>query len=157
MKTRFITALFAAASLLAGCSKETTGPGDTDDSRIPITFTLATPGSEGVIYPRSATRATHDAAEYAVRQLTLLVYDATDTSAPKFLRKHDMTSDITLYDNGNGTYTIPGVTGNLVINAAMTPKSYNVTVEGTGAGDVTAADKATYNTDYTFTVTEDGN
>ena len=105
MKTRFITVLFAAASLLAGCSKETTGPGDTDDSRIPITFTLATPGSEGVIYPRSATRATHDAAEYAVRQLTLLVYDATDTSAPKFLRKHDMTSDITLYDNGNGTYT----------------------------------------------------
>lgn len=60
-------------------------------------------------------------------------------------------------DNGNGTYTIPGVTGNLVINATMTPKSYNVTVEGTGAGDVTAADKATYNTDYTFTVTEDGN
>ena len=105
MKTRFITVLLAAASLLAGCSKETTGPGDTDDSRIPITFTLATPGSEGVIYPRSATRATHDAAEYAVRQLTLLVYDATDASAPKFLRKHDMTSDITLYDNGNGTYT----------------------------------------------------
>ena len=109
MKTRFITALLAAASLLAGCSKETTGPGDTNDSHIPITFTIATPGSEGVIYPRSATRATHDAAEYAVRQLTLLVYDATDASAPKFLRKHDMTSDmtsdITLYDNGNGTYT----------------------------------------------------
>lgn len=60
-------------------------------------------------------------------------------------------------DNGDGTYTIPGVTGNLVINATMTPKSYNVTVEGTGAGDVTAADKATYNTDYTFTVTEDNN
>ena len=60
-------------------------------------------------------------------------------------------------DNGNGTYTIPGVTGNLVINATTTPKSYNVTVEGTGAGDVTAADKATYNTDYTFTVTEDDN
>ena len=63
----------------------------------------------------------------------------------------------TANDNGNGTYTIPGVTGNLVINATMTPKSYNVTVEGTGAGDVTAADKATYNTDYTFTVTEDDN
>lgn len=63
----------------------------------------------------------------------------------------------TANDNGDGTYTIPGVTGNLVINAAMTPKSYNVTVEGTGAGDVTAADKATYNTDYTFTVTEDDN
>ena len=63
----------------------------------------------------------------------------------------------TANDNGNGTYTIPGVTGNLVINATMTPKSYNVTVEGTGAGDVTAADKATYNTDYTFTVTEEAN
>ena len=63
----------------------------------------------------------------------------------------------TANDNGNGTYTISGVTGNLVINAAMTPKSYNVTVEGTGKDDVTAADKATYNTDYTFTVTEDGN
>ena len=67
MKTRFITALLAAASLLAGCSKETTDPGDTDDSRIPITFTLATPGSEGVIYPRSATRATHDAAENFIK------------------------------------------------------------------------------------------
>lgn len=64
---------------------------------------------------------------------------------------------VTPKDNGNGTYTISGVTGNLVINAAMTPKSYNVTVEGTGAGDVTAADKATYNTDYTFTVAEDDN
>ena len=64
---------------------------------------------------------------------------------------------VTPKNNGNGTYTIPGVTGNLVINATMTPKSYNVTVEGTGAGDVSAADKATYNTDYTFTVTEDGN
>ena len=63
----------------------------------------------------------------------------------------------TANDNGDGTYTIPNVTGNLVINATMTPKSYNVTVEGTGAGDVTAANKAAYNTDYTFTVTEDGN
>ena len=63
----------------------------------------------------------------------------------------------TANDNGDGTYTIPGVTGNLVINATMTPKSYNVTVEGTGAGDVTAENKATYNTDYTFTVTEEAN
>ena len=64
---------------------------------------------------------------------------------------------VTPNDNGDGTYTIPGVTGNLVINAAMTAKSYNVTIAGTGAANVAAADKATYNTDYTFTVTEDGN
>ena len=63
----------------------------------------------------------------------------------------------TANDNGDGTYTIPGVTGNLVINADMTPKSYDVTVEGTGARDVTAPDQATYNTDYTFTVTENNN
>lgn len=59
--------------------------------------------------------------------------------------------------NSDGTYTIPNVTGNLVINATMTPKSYNVTVEGTGKDDVNAADKATYNTGYTFTVAEDAN
>ena len=64
---------------------------------------------------------------------------------------------VTPNDNGDGSYTIPGVTGNLVINATMTPKSYNVTVEGTGAADVNAADKATYNTDYTFTVAKDDN
>ena len=64
---------------------------------------------------------------------------------------------VTPKDNGDGTYTISNVTGNLVINATMAPKSYNVTVSGAGAADVTAAPKATYNTDYTFTVNEDAN
>lgn len=58
-------------------------------------------------------------------------------------------------DNGDGTYTIPNVTGELVINAAMTPKSYSVSVDGTGKDDVNAASTATYNTPYTFTVAED--
>lgn len=85
-------------------------------------------------------------------------FTATDADNYDYVISATMGGETTTAnDNGNGTYTIPGVTGNLVINAAMTPKSYNVTVEGTGAGDVTAADKATYNTDYTFTVTEDGN
>lgn len=85
-------------------------------------------------------------------------FTATDPDNYNYVISATMGGEtITANDNGNGTYTIPNVTGNLVINAAMTPKSYNVTVEGTGAGDVTAADKATYNTDYTFTVTEDGN
>lgn len=85
-------------------------------------------------------------------------FTATDAGNYDYVISATMGGETTTAnDNGNGTYTIPGVTGNLVINAAMTPKSYNVTVEGTGAGDVTAADKATYNTDYTFTVTEDGN
>ena len=85
-------------------------------------------------------------------------FTATDADNYDYVISATMGGETTAAnDNGDGTYTIPGVTGNLVINAAMTPKSYNVTVEGTGAGDVTAADKATYNTDYTFTVTEDGN
>lgn len=85
-------------------------------------------------------------------------FTATDADNYDYVISATMGGETTTAnDNGNGTYTIPGVTGNLVINATMTPKSYNVTVEGTGAGDVTAADKATYNTDYTFTVTEDGN
>ena len=85
-------------------------------------------------------------------------FTATDADNYDYVISATMGGETTTAnDNGDGTYTIPNVTGNLVINAAMTPKSYNVTVEGTGAGDVTAADKATYNTDYTFTVTEDGN
>ena len=85
-------------------------------------------------------------------------FTATDADNYDYVISATMGGETTAAnDNGNGTYTIPGVTGNLVINATMTPKSYNVTVEGTGAGDVTAANKAAYNTDYTFTVTEDGN
>ena len=85
-------------------------------------------------------------------------FTATDADNYDYVISATMGGETTAAnDNGDGTYTIPGVTGNLVINATMTPKSYNVTVEGTGAGDVTAADKATYNTDYTFTVSEDDN
>lgn len=102
MKTKIFTMLLAATSLLCGCSKEQVGPDGGDGQGLPITFTLATPGSDGVIYPK--TKATHDAPEYAIKQMSLLVYDATDDASPKFLRKHDLTSDIKLYDNGNGTY-----------------------------------------------------
>ena len=85
-------------------------------------------------------------------------FTATDADNYDYVISATMGGEtVTPKDNGDGTYTISGVTGNLVISATMTPKSYNVAVEGTGAGDVTAANKATYNTDYTFTVTEDGN
>ncbi len=57
-------------------------------------------------------------------------------------------------DNGNGTYTINNVTGVLAISAAMTPKSYDVVVNGTAAADVTAGNTATYNTPYIFTVSK---
>lgn len=58
-------------------------------------------------------------------------------------------------DNGDGTFTIKNVTGNLTITDTKTPKSYTVTVNGTGSADVTAAASATYLTAYTFTLTKD--
>ena len=66
--------------------------------------------------------------------------------------------DVTIKDNGDGTYTIEGVTGDLDIQVKKTGKTFNVTVKSTtGAeADVTAAANATYMTDYTFTVTENG-
>lgn len=65
-------------------------------------------------------------------------------------------SSVTATDNGNGTFTIANVTGDLVIDAQRTPKTYSVTVTGTGSADVTADASATYLTDYTFTVAKDG-
>lgn len=63
-------------------------------------------------------------------------------------------SSITVTDNGDGTYTIPGaaITGPITVSAAMTGKEQTVTVQGSGAADVVAESKANYGTDYTFTV-----
>ena len=58
--------------------------------------------------------------------------------------------------NGDGSYTIWEVTGDLVIHASSkTPKTYPVTLEGTGKGDAAAAASATYLTDYSFRLTRD--
>lgn len=64
-------------------------------------------------------------------------------------------SSVTVTDNGNGTFTIANVTGDLVIDAQRTPKTYGVTVTGTGTADITAGATATYLADYTFTVAKD--
>ena len=58
----------------------------------------------------------------------------------------------TVVNNGDGTFKVTGVTGNLVIHSNRTPKTYTVTVTGTGAADATAAATAAYATDYTFTL-----
>lgn len=64
---------------------------------------------------------------------------------------------VDVIDNKDGSYTIKNVTGNLTITSSKTPKTYNVTVEGTGKADVQAADKATYTETYTFTLNNDEN
>lgn len=59
----------------------------------------------------------------------------------------------TVTNNGGGSFTIKNVTGEIVVTA--TPKTYAVTVTGTGAGDVSEnAATATYKTDYTFKLTK---
>ena len=66
-------------------------------------------------------------------------------------------SEVTVVNNGNGTFKVTGVTGNLIICSNRTPKTYTVTVTGTGAADATAAATAAYATDYTFTLNKDAN
>ena len=67
----------------------------------------------------------------------------------------------TVKDNGNGTWTIENVTGDLVIEVTETPKTYKVTVNGDStvtneeiAKVTTSAvdGKATYNTALTYTL-----
>lgn len=62
-------------------------------------------------------------------------------------------AETTVTNNGDGSFTISNVTGNIAVKA--TPKTYAVTVTGTGAGDVSEnAAMATYKTDYTFKLTK---
>lgn len=59
----------------------------------------------------------------------------------------------TVTNKGDGSFTIENVTGEIVVTA--TPKTYAVTVTGTGAGEVSGnAERATYKTDYTFKLTK---
>lgn len=66
---------------------------------------------------------------------------------------------VDIINNRDGSYTIKNVTGELVISANSTPtvKTYAVTVEGDGYGDVNAPTSATHGQNYTFTVTQAAN
>lgn len=70
-------------------------------------------------------------------------------------RMGDKTADV--IDNGNGTYTIKNVKGNLVITASKVAKSYTVSIDGSGKDDITASEKASYGSDYVFTINQDEN
>ena len=66
---------------------------------------------------------------------------------------------VAIINNSDGSYTIKNVTGELVIsaNSAPTIKTYAVTVEGDGSGDVSPLTPATHGQNYTFTVTQAAN
>lgn len=57
--------------------------------------------------------------------------------------------DVTVKDNGDGTYTIPGgeINGNITVKANRTPKTYKVTFKGE---DLSGEKTAAYNTPYHF-------
>ena len=61
----------------------------------------------------------------------------------------EITGNITVKDNGDGTYTIPGgeITGNITVKANRTPKTYKVTFKGE---DLSGEKAAAYNTPYHF-------
>lgn len=82
-------------------------------------------------------------------------FSAKDTHYDYTIDARMGSSTADVIDNGDGSFTIKNVTGNLTITDTKTPKSYTVTVNGTGKDDVTAAANATYLTAYTFTLTKD--
>lgn len=65
--------------------------------------------------------------------------------------------DTAVTDNGDGTYTIANVTGDVVITGSRKAVAYPVAVNGTGKDDAAAAASATYGEDYRFTVNADPN
>ena len=58
---------------------------------------------------------------------------------------------VTVKDNGDGTYTIENVTGDVVVTGTRKGAEYTVTVSGNAASKVQYAATATYGTEYTLT------
>ena len=88
--------------------------------------------------------------------------DYTFTADPSYNYDFSATVNnekVDIINNCDGSYTIKNVTGELVIsaNSAPTIKTYVVTVEGDGSGDVSPLTPATHGQNYTFTVTQAAN
>ena len=88
--------------------------------------------------------------------------DYTFTADPGYDYDFSATVDgktVAIINNGDGSYTIENVTGELAISANSTPtvKTYAATVKGDGSGDGSAPTFATHGQEYTFTVTQAAN
>ena len=109
-------------------------------------------GGFPVVLPKCATGAAYVTANG----------DYTFTADPGYNYDFSATVDnekVDIINNRDGSYTIKNVTGELVIKANSTPtvKTYEVTVEGDGSGDVSALTPATHGQNYTFTVMQAAN
>lgn len=117
---------------------DTTADETPDQSVILVPYTVIKPdfisGNETILHGETYTFSFTDTDNYTYTELTVKVGGAVVTPTEE-----------------NGTYTIENVTGAIEITATQTPNSYNVTKPA----NVTGPDKATYGTDYVFTVTPD--
>lgn len=109
-------------------------------------------GGFPVVLPKCATGAAYVTANG----------DYTFTADPGYDYDFSATVDgktVAIINNGDGSYTIENVTGELAISANSTPtvKTYEVTVKGDGSGDVSAPTPAKHGQEYTFTVTQAAN
>ena len=58
--------------------------------------------------------------------------------------------DVEVVDNGNGTYTVKNVTGDLTVTGKRTAKKYPITVDGNAKSCISVADDVPYGEDYGF-------
>lgn len=91
-------------------------------------------GEDFTFWPEEATGA------YYNYQLPVAKYDDDTTAA--------------VTDNGNGTWTVANVSGNLTITGTRTAKDYDVTITE-GMTESNDGDTATYGVEYHFTVKAD--
>lgn len=59
--------------------------------------------------------------------------------------------DVEVIDNGDGTYTVKNVTGDLTVTGTRTAKRYPITVDGNAKGCIRVSDTVPYGEDYVFT------
>lgn len=127
VKSDLITAALTPAELAIMINKKTY------KVTLPDIFTGPTTVTDGEDYTFTKADGDH------------YVYDTVTATV------NGMTVDV--IDNGNGTYTVKNVTGELTITGSRTEKRYSVTFDGNAAGEIKdGAKTATYNQDYTFTL-----
>ena len=111
-----------------------------------------TPDVSVIVVPYSVTKPDFITGNDKVLHGETYTFSYTDTTNYTYSGlavKVGGTAVETLIPDENGVYTIAGVTGAIEITATQTPNSYDVTKPE----NVTGPDKATYGTNYVFTVT----
>ena len=89
-----------------------------------------------------------DGADYTFTEKDSEHYDYSDVKAMVDGK------DVEVVDNGDGTYTVKNVTGDLTVTGKRTAKQYPITVEGNAKSCIRFADTVPYGTDYEFAAEE---